>query len=260
MRSDASGQLEGTHAVVTGGASGIGAAITRRFLEEGATVAVYDIDDDVAADLLADLHVDGRARFYHVDVTDQTSVSRAFSSTTRDFDGINALVNCAGFNRFASPDSITQDQWQRIIAINLDGPWNVCSAAIPELKRQGAGRIVNISSAAGLLGIPMAAHYTSAKHGLIGLTRALAVDLGPFGITVNCICPGTTLTPLVDASTSETFKVEAAKRMPLGRLGQPEDIANAAMFFVSDLANWITGATLAVDGGMTACIRTQHWE
>lgn len=254
------GLLPGVVAIVTGGASGIGAAITRKFVAEGASVAIFDIDDGAAANLVAEPTADGRVRAYHVDVTDHPMVLAAVGAAAADFGGISAVVNCAGFNRFASPESISPDQWRRILAINLDGPWNVCSAALPELKRHGSGRIVNISSAAGLLGIPKAAHYTSAKHGVIGLTRALAVDLGPDNITVNCICPGTTLTPLVEAASTESFKTEAARRMPLGRLGQPEDIANAVVFFVSDLASWVTGATLAVDGGLTACIRAQHWE
>lgn len=260
----APGLLEGRVAIVTGGASGIGAAIVLAFLAEGSSVAIFDIDEVGAAGLARELENEpgsaGRVRAYRVDVTDTASVAAAVAAAVDHFKTISTVVNCAGLNRFAAPEDIGPDQWRRILAINLDGPWNVCSAALSELKRHGSGRIVNISSAAGLLGIPKAAHYTSAKHGLIGLTRALAVDLGPHNITVNCICPGTTLTPLVEAASSETFKVEAARRMPLGRLGRPEDIANAAVFLASDRASWITGATLAVDGGMTACIRAQHWE
>ena len=256
----ATGELQGLIAIVTGGASGIGAAIARMFVREGASVAIFDLDEGAANVIAGETKHDGRIRVYRVDVTEPDMVGAAVAQTAFDLGGIGAVVNCAGLNRFESPESITPEGWRRIVAINLDGPWNVCSAAIPELKRHGAGRIINISSAAGLSGIPKAAHYTSAKHGLVGLTRALAVDLGPFNITVNCICPGTTLTPLVEAATSESFKTEAARRMPLGRLGRPEDIAEAAVFFASDRASWITGATLAVDGGLTACIRAQHWE
>jgi NAD(P)-dependent dehydrogenase (short-subunit alcohol dehydrogenase family) len=252
--------LAGGAAVITGGASGIGAAIVRTFLDEGAAVAIFDVDVGGGGRLASELAARGSVRAYGVDVTDPANVTEAVAAVVRDFGGVAAVVNCAGINRFAAPEDIAPDEWRRILAINLDGPWNVCHATFAELKRRDAGRIVNVASVAGLLGIPRAAHYTSAKHGLVGLTRALAVDLGPYNVTVNCICPGTTLTPLVESATSTTFKIEAARRMPLGRLGRPEDIANAALFLASDAASWITGATLAVDGGMTACIRTQHWE
>jgi NAD(P)-dependent dehydrogenase (short-subunit alcohol dehydrogenase family) len=176
------------------------------------------------------------------------------------FGAIDIAVNCAGLNRFAAPETIDDEMWRRLIAINLDGPWNVCSAVMPGMIARRSGRIVNVSSVAGVIGIPKAAPYAAGKHGVVGLTRALAIDLGPHGITVNCVAPGTTLTPLVEAATTATFKSEATRRTLLGRLGTPDDLAAAILFLASDSASWITGVVLPVDGGMTASIRSQHWE
>lgn len=255
---EALGALVGRTAIVTGGASGIGAAIVRAFVHEGAHVAVFDLNEGAAREVAGDIGTSVIA--VGVDVTKPVAVDDAVTSTISNLRRIDILVNCAGLNRFTPPDEIDPQQWRQIIGINLDGPWNLCAAVIPHFKEQGHGRIVNVASVAGILGIPKAAHYTAAKHGLVGLTRALAVDLGPFNINVNCICPGTTLTPLVEQATSDTFKAEAVRRTPLRRLGQPEDLANAAVFLASDAASWITGAVLPVDGGMTACIRSEHWE
>lgn len=254
------GRFDGRVVLVTGGASGIGEAVVRSFVRAGARVAVLDLQDAKASALAADLGGPDRCIPVLTDVTDPDAVRSAVEAVIAAFGTVDVAVNCAGLNRFAAPETIDDALWQRLIAINLDGPWHVCSAVMPEMMRRRRGRIVNVGSAAGVLGIPKAVPYSAAKHGIVGLTRSLAVDLGPYGITVNCVAPGTTLTPLVESATSETFKAEATKRTLLGRLGTPDDLAAAILFLASDDASWITGVVLPVDGGMTASIRSQHWE
>lgn len=253
------GELAGRAALVTGGASGIGAAIVRLLVSRGARVAILDLQTELAEAFAADLGAD-RVVALTADVTDAPGVRSAVDAATRALGPIDIAVNCAGLNRFADVRDVDDAFWRRILAINLDGPWNVCAAVMPGMIERRRGRIVNIGSAAGVLGIPKALPYSTAKHGIVGLTRALAVDLGPYGITVNCVAPGTTLTPLVEQATSQTFKDQATDRTPLARLGQPEDLAEAVAFLVSDRAAWITGVVLPVDGGMTAVIRAHHWE
>jgi NAD(P)-dependent dehydrogenase (short-subunit alcohol dehydrogenase family) len=254
-----SGPFSGRVALVTGGASGIGEAVVRSFVRAGARVAIVDLQAERAQTLATEL---GQERCVAIaaDVTDPGAVRSGVAAVIEAFGAIDVAVNCAGLNRFAAPETIDDEMWRRLVAINLDGPWNVCSAVMPGMIARRSGRIVNVSSVAGVLGIPKAAPYAAGKHGVVGLTRALAIDLGPHGITVNCVAPGTTLTPLVEAATSPTFKEEATKRTLLGRLGTPDDLAAAILFLASDSASWITGVVLPVDGGMTASIRSQHWE
>jgi NAD(P)-dependent dehydrogenase (short-subunit alcohol dehydrogenase family) len=253
-------QRDGRTAIVTGGASGIGEAIVRAFVHDGLRVAILDLQGDAARALSVELGGEAFCLPIEVDVTDATAVRAAVQSVIAAFGTVDVAVNCAGVNRFLAPEDVDEATWHRLIAVNLDGPWNLCSAVMPEMIRRRSGRIVNIGSAAGVLGIPKAVPYAAAKHGIVGLTRSLAVDLGPYGITVNCVAPGTTLTPLVESATSETFKAEATHRTPLARLGSPSDIANAVVFLASEKAAWISGVVLPVDGGLTACIRAHHWE
>jgi NAD(P)-dependent dehydrogenase (short-subunit alcohol dehydrogenase family) len=258
--SDSRGEFDAKVAIVTGGASGIGAAIVELLMERGARVVILDLQTDLAESLATRLGGEAVCRVETTDVTDPDAVRAAVASTIAAFSTVDIAVNCAGLNRFMSPEDVDDATWRRILSINLDGPWNVCSAVIPEMVRRQSGRIVNIGSAAGVLGIPKAVPYSTAKHGIVGLTRSLAVDLGPHNITVNCVAPGTTLTPLVEAATSETFKRLATERTPLARLGQPRDLAEAVLFLASDRASWITGVVLPVDGGLTSVIRAHHWE
>ena len=255
-----SDRLDGRVALVTGGASGIGAAIVRLLAERGARVAILDLQADPAAALADELGGPERVVAHAADVTDVDAVRGAVNATAGALGPIDIAVNCAGLNRFADIRDVDHELWRRIMAINLDGPWNVCSAVLPGMIKLGRGRIVNIGSAAGVLGIPKALPYSTAKRGIVGLTRSLAVDVGPFGITVNCVAPGTTLTPLVESATSQTFKDEATRRTPLGASGDPEDLAEAVAFLMSDRARRITGVVLPVDGGLTAVIRAHHWE
>jgi len=253
--------LSGRTAIVTGGASGIGESIARTFAANGASIAIVDIDGERGQAVASELAEADQAGFSLVaDVADPEAVAAAVPAAIERLGGLDILVNCAGLNIFGDPQEITPERWRQILSVNLDGTWYMCSAAIPALAESGRGRIINLASAAGVLGIPKAVHYTAAKHGIVGLTRALALDLGRFGTTVNVLCPGPTLTPLMNQATSETFKEEALKRLPIQRLGRPSDIASAALFLASDAAEWITGVALPVDGGLTAGIRSRHWE
>lgn len=257
-----SGELAGRVAIVTGGGSGIGAAVATLFATAGATVVVFDIDAEAGRSTAAAIQATaGRWATHHVvDVTELAAVERAVTEVVSSYGRIDVLVNSAGWNQFRSPENVDQANWRRIISINLEGTWNCCSTVMRTMLRQRAGRIVNIGSSAALLAIPHAIAYTSAKHGIIGLTRALAIDLGPHGINVNCVCPGSTLTPLLEASVSENFMARMTARTPLRRLGRPEDIAEAVLFLGSDRASWISGVALPVDGGMVAGSRAEHWE
>jgi NAD(P)-dependent dehydrogenase (short-subunit alcohol dehydrogenase family) len=248
-------------ALVTGGASGIGAAICAEFAAQGAKLVIADVDAG-KADGVARKLVDGGAEAITVnaDVTQFEQAQAAAASALNRFGTIDILVNCAGWNQFRPVEEYTLDYWQKIRAINLDGQWNFCTAVMPAMMKQKSGKIVNISSAAGYLGVPNAAPYSTSKLGVIGLTRALAVDLGPHNINVNCICPAAIETPLLRQATNTNFASAITERMPLARLGQPTDISKAVLFLAGPDSDWITGVVLPVDGGLTCCLRAHHYE
>jgi NAD(P)-dependent dehydrogenase (short-subunit alcohol dehydrogenase family) len=258
----AAGELSGRIAIVTGGGSGIGAAVAGAVAEAGGTPVLFDLNRDAGESTAAALcdATGTEASSVVVDVTDRSAVDRAVAEVASVHGRIDILVNSAGWNQFRAPEELDQDNWRRIIAINLEGSWNACAAVMPFMIARHAGKIVNIGSSAALLAIPHAVPYSAAKHGVIGLTRALAIDLGPHGINVNCVCPGSTLTPLLAVSVSENFKERMIARTPLRRLGQPEEIAQAVLFLASDRASWISGVALPVDGGMVAGSRAEHWD
>lgn len=255
------GRLASKVALVTGGASGIGAAICAEFAAEGASVVIADVDAAKADRMARQLHT-AKTPVIAVtaDVADFDQVQKATASAVEKFGAVDILVNCAGWNQFRSASDYTQDYWQKIRAVNLDGPWNFCTSVMPAMMKQKSGKIVNISSAAGYLGVPNAAPYSTSKLGVIGLTRALAVDLAPYNINVNCICPASIETPLLTEATGRKFQAAMTDRIPLGRLGKPSDIAKAVLFLAGPDSDWITGVTLPVDGGLTCCLRAHHYE
>jgi 3-oxoacyl-[acyl-carrier protein] reductase len=245
-------ELNGRVAVITGGAQGIGAATARAFAAQGAKVAVLDIDGAGAkkvADALT--AAGGRAVAIHVDVTDEASVGRAIASVATEFGGLDVLVNCAGgYGRLATVEDMPVEEWDRTIALNLRSVFLVSRAAIPHLKRSRAGRIINVSSISGRqVTVSSSPAYGSAKAAVIQLTRFLAQQLGPDGITSNAIAPITTLTPRVAALRTEAEVERIAALVPLKRLAEPEDHAQAMLFLASDAAAYLNGVTLDVNGG-----------
>ena len=242
--------LSGKVVVVTGAGRGMGAAMAERLTAEGARVAVTDIDGDSA--LTAAKALEGAAGF-RLDITDAAEVSARIAEITAALGPIDALVNNAGWDKLSPFLDTDEDLWDRIIDINLRGPIRMTKAVLPQMVERGGGRIVNISSDAGRVGSTGEAVYSACKAGIIGFTKTVAREVARQNVTVNAVCPGPTDTPLLQGMVGDHEKlIESLKRgIPLGRLGQPDDIAAAVAFMVSDDAAFITGQTLSVSGGLT---------
>ena len=235
-------------AIVTGGAQGIGRAIVDKLSAEGAAVAVADINGAGATEAAA---AQPNAIGLTVDVSDPTAVNEMVAATVERFGRLDILVNNAAIVPFTAWDDIDFAEWRRIMAVNLDGVFLTCRAASDEMRKAGYGRIVNVASNVIVAGTPNLAHYVAAKGGVFGFTRALATELGKYGITVNSIAPGLTETEGVLASPhAEAFDfVQSLQAIP--RRGLAADIAPAVAFLASEEARWVTGSMLVVDGGHT---------
>jgi NAD(P)-dependent dehydrogenase (short-subunit alcohol dehydrogenase family) len=246
--------LSGKVALITGGSSGIGRAIALKLSQAGAKIAILDIKE--CEDLLDEIGRD-KARFYKCDVTSADEVREVIRRVYEEFGRIDIVVNSAGVIVRKDAVETSEDEWDKVLNVNLKGPFLVSKYSIPYMIRGGGGSIVNVASGWGLKGGPRAVAYCASKGGLINMTRAMAIDHGKDGIRVNCVAPGDVDTPMLRSEAEqlgmkwEDFVREASNR-PLARIGKPEDIANAVLFLVSDMASWITGATLVVDGGGTA--------
>jgi len=247
-------RLDSKVALITGGASGIGRGIAERFVEAGAAVAIFDIDGERARDVAGRLGVNGRAIAIEGDVANEEQVKAAVARTVGEFGSLDVLVNDAGIEIECLAVDLSSELWDRILAVNLKGVFLFSKHAIPHMRGRG-GAIVNISSVHALVSYPRDPAYDASKAGMIGLTRALALDHGRDGIRVNVICPGYIETPMHERWLKSMADPEEAVRQvlrfhPLGRFGTPRDIAEAALFLASEAASFITGASLVVDGGM----------
>jgi NAD(P)-dependent dehydrogenase (short-subunit alcohol dehydrogenase family) len=240
-------------AIVTGGGSGIGLAISERLAADGAAIAIFDRDGGAADEAAAKIAASGATAIgVTVDVTDRTQIDTGVQEVHTRLGRPTILVNNAGLQGFKSFLKITAEEWNQVLAVSLTGTFNCCQAVVPHMVEEEWGRIVNISSSSAQGGQPFMTHYVSAKAGVIGLTKALALELGPKGITVNTIPPSMIDTPMLRDSQQQGFlgNVEdAIARTPVRRMGRPEDIAAACAFLVRDEASYITGQVIGVNGG-----------
>lgn len=245
--------IAGRVALVTGAASGMGRATAHLFADEGARVAVTDVAEDGVRKVVEEITgAGGEARGWTLDVADAARALAVVREVVSHFGGLHILVNNAGISRAGPIDADDyEESWARTLDVNLSGQMRLIRAALPELRRDGAGRIVNIASTEGLGASAFASPYTAAKHGVVGLTRALAVELGSRGVTVNCICPGPIRTGMTAAIPEEAKTKFARRRVPLRRYGEPEEVAHATLSLVLPAASYINGAVIPVDGGMT---------
>ena len=246
--------LTGRVALVSGAASGMGRAAARLFAAEGARVAVTD-RDAVGASRVADEieRAGGTARAWALDVADAQAIERVVGEAAQAFGGMDIVINNAGVAQFLPLDDPDYDRhWSRVLEILLTAPQRVVRAALPHLRRSAAGRVINVASTEALVAQNRDSIYCAGKSGVLGLTRALAVELGRDGITVNCICPGPIHTGMT-AAISDADKTEFARRhTALRRYGQPEEVAHAMLNLALPASSYITGVVLPVDGGQTA--------
>jgi NAD(P)-dependent dehydrogenase (short-subunit alcohol dehydrogenase family) len=251
------GRLDGQVAIVTGGGQGIGAAISRRFADEGARVVIAQRTERIGEAAAAAIRAaGGQAIATRTDVTDRDQLREMVASTVEAFGPPTTLVNNAGIAVFADPLALTTEQWARCFAVDLDAAWWASQAVLPHLLAAGRGSIINIASVHSFQIIPGCFPYPVAKHGLIGLTRALAAEYSARGVRVNAICPGYIETRNVtDYFASfpdpDAERVRAGGLHAIGRVGQPDEIAGPAVFLASAEASFITGEALMVDGGMS---------
>jgi 3-oxoacyl-[acyl-carrier protein] reductase len=250
------GRFDGRVAVITGAARGIGFGVATRFAEEGASVAVLDLDESAAADAAGRLPGGATHVGIGANVGDPADVDAAIARVVDELGGLHVLMNNAGITRDNLLFKMTEDDWDLVMNVHLKGAFLMSKAAQTHFVAQKYGKIVNVSSTSAL-GNRGQANYSAAKMGIQGLTRTLAIELGPFGVNVNAIAPGFIATEMTDATAArlkldvEEFRRLSAEHNPVKRVGFPEDIAAAAAFLASDEASYITGQTLYVDGGAT---------
>lgn len=236
--------------VITGGANGIGRAAVQRFFEEGANVAVWDMNEMLAQELIQQLHGEGKIIFSKVNVADWNDCQRAVQQTVSAFGKIDVLINNAGITRDAAFTKMDAKQWQDVIDVNLTGVFNATKAVVDNMIANKYGRIINTSSVVAHYGNFGQANYTATKGALISFTKTLSKELGKYNITVNAVAPGFIATDIVKTIPDNVWQMIIDKS-PLKRAGKAEDIASAYAFLSSEEANYISGAVLNVDGGLT---------
>ena len=249
--------LQNKTVIVTGGGGGIGGATCRRFGEAGSRVAVFDINLESAAKTAADItQAGGVAQAFRCDITDHEGVKAAVAAAEAALGPISILVNNAGWDIFRLFKDTTPDDWQKLIAINLTGALNMHHAVLPGMLERRHGRIVNIASDAARVGSSGEAVYAACKAGLVGFSKTIAREHARHGISVNVVCPGATNTALFadykrGAGNPEKLEEAFRRATPMGRIGEPEDLPGAILFFASDDAAYVTGQVLSVSGGLT---------
>ena len=241
--------------VVTGGASGIGAATVRRFVAEGAEVCILDRDLPAAETLAKELGEGHLAM--ELDVRFEAGVERVATAVYERWGRVDVLVNNAGSELNKTYNETTVDEWDRVLDTDLKGPWLLCKHFVPRMVERGSGSVINISSLNGLVGFPLSTAYGSAKGGLVVFTRDMAIELATSGVRINCVCPGVIETPMMERWTDLMPDKDEAKAMlrgvmPIGRMGTAEEVAGAVLFFASADSSLCQGAVLSVDGGFTA--------
>lgn len=245
--------IEGLVAVITGAGSGMGAATAKLFADQGAKVAALDLNEASVAGVVQEITAAGKtAKAWQIDLADGDAIMRVVSDIAEHFNGIDLLVNNAGISIPAPIDRDGYEQaWDQSLSVLLTSQQRTIRAALPHLRQSGNPRIVNIASTEGLGATKGGSPYTAAKHGVIGLTRSLAVELGSEGITVNCICPGPINTGMTQAIPEEQKIVYARRRVALKRYAEPEEVAHGTLNFCLPSSGFMTGAALPVDGGLT---------
>lgn len=248
-------RLDGRTAIVTGGASGIGAATVRRFVAEGAEVCIADRSVDAAEALAGEL--DGRGWAIYCDVREEADVQAVAAAAYERWEHVDVLVNNAGSELNKTYSETSVEEWQRVLDTDLRGPWLFCKHVVPKMVERGSGSVVNVSSLNGIVGFPLSTAYGSAKGGLVVFTKDIAIELATSGVRFNCVCPGVIETPMMERWTELMPDQEAAKEMlrgvmPIGRMGQADEVAGAILFFASDDSSLCQGAILSVDGGFVA--------
>ena len=253
-------KLNGKVALVTGSTSGIGLGIARALAAEGASVMLNGFGD---VGEIERLRTELKARYHAADMAKPAEVRRLVEETVAQLGGIDILVNNAGIQHVAPLEDFPEERWDAVIAINLSASFHAIKAALPPMRKRGWGRIINIASAHGLVASAQKAAYVTAKHGLVGLTKVVALETATTGITCNAICPGWVLTPLVQKQIDELARREKvsgdeakrrllAEKQPSGEFATPTQIGGLAVFLCSDAASQIRGASLSIDGGWTA--------
>ncbi len=245
--------IQGKVALVTGAASGMGRATAFLFADEGARVAAVDVNRQGVEDVVAEIQkAGGEAQGWPLDLRDPKGINALVDAVRERFGGIDILVNNAGISRPAPFEAEAYEEgWAETIDVNLTAHVRLVRAALEDLRASGEGRVVNIASTEGVGAQPFVSAYTASKHGVIGLTRAMAVELGQKGVTINCICPGPIKTGMTAQIPDEAKEKFARRRVPLRRYGDPEEVAHATLSLVLPASSFINGAVLMVDGGMS---------
>lgn len=244
------GRLNNKVAVITGGAQGIGKSATIKFLNEGAIVCVWDVNKEKCLELVSELKSEyDQIESIQVDVTKYESTKNAADYVINKFNKIDILINNAGITRDSTLLKMTIEQWQKVIDVNLTGVFNCTKAIAPHMVEKGYGKIINTSSVVGIYGNFGQTNYVASKSGIIGMTKVWARELGRKGINVNAVAPGFIATEMIGSVPEKVIEM-LKEKTPLGKLGKPEDIANAYLFLAGDESSFINGAVLSVDGGL----------